>query len=200
MKSPPVCHPLHLLDCCPQTDGAAAVLLVNAERAARVHRQAGVRRRVRRRDRPPVPAREGQLHRDQGHAHGVAARVRDGGRRPERHRLRRGARLLHDHRDPRHRRPRLLRKGRRRPGQPRGRDRADRAASRSTRAAACSPRATRSARPASPRSPSAGGNCAARPAIARSRPATATRCSTTPADAAPGVAVVNILTNRNDAS
>src|SRR3954464_11894597 len=33
MKSPAVCHPLHLLDCCPQTDGAAAVLLVNAERA-----------------------------------------------------------------------------------------------------------------------------------------------------------------------
>lgn len=34
LASAPVCHPLHLLDCCPQTDGAAAVLLVNAERAA----------------------------------------------------------------------------------------------------------------------------------------------------------------------
>ena len=34
MASPAVCHPLHLLDCCPQTDGAAAVLLVPAERAA----------------------------------------------------------------------------------------------------------------------------------------------------------------------
>src|SRR4051812_1109367 len=33
LASPPVCHPLHLLDCCPQTDGAAAVLLVPAERA-----------------------------------------------------------------------------------------------------------------------------------------------------------------------
>jgi acetyl-CoA C-acetyltransferase len=33
LASPPVCHPLHLLDCCPQTDGAAAVLLVSAERA-----------------------------------------------------------------------------------------------------------------------------------------------------------------------
>ncbi|MSO80009.1 MAG: hypothetical protein EXQ79_10475, partial [Acidimicrobiia bacterium] len=33
LASAPVCHPLHLLDCCPQTDGAAAVLLVNAERA-----------------------------------------------------------------------------------------------------------------------------------------------------------------------
>jgi acetyl-CoA C-acetyltransferase len=33
IASPPVCHPLHLLDCCPQTDGAAAVLLVSAERA-----------------------------------------------------------------------------------------------------------------------------------------------------------------------
>ncbi|HZP31538.1 MAG TPA: thiolase domain-containing protein [Acidimicrobiia bacterium] len=33
LKSVPVCHPLHLLDCCPQTDGAAAMLLVNALRA-----------------------------------------------------------------------------------------------------------------------------------------------------------------------
>jgi len=35
LASPPVCHPLHLLDCCPQTDGAAAVLLTRADRAAR---------------------------------------------------------------------------------------------------------------------------------------------------------------------
>src|SRR5437763_2264364 len=34
LKSPSVCHPLHLLDCCPQTDGAAATILVNADRAA----------------------------------------------------------------------------------------------------------------------------------------------------------------------
>lgn len=34
LQSPPVCHPLHLLDCCPQTDGAAATILVSAERAA----------------------------------------------------------------------------------------------------------------------------------------------------------------------
>jgi acetyl-CoA C-acetyltransferase len=33
LKAPPVCHPLHLLDCCPQTDGAAATILVNADRA-----------------------------------------------------------------------------------------------------------------------------------------------------------------------
>ena len=33
LGSPPVCHPLHLLDCCPQTDGAAALLLVAADRA-----------------------------------------------------------------------------------------------------------------------------------------------------------------------
>ena len=33
LRSAPVCHPLHLLDCCPQTDGAAAVLLVSSERA-----------------------------------------------------------------------------------------------------------------------------------------------------------------------
>jgi acetyl-CoA C-acetyltransferase len=35
LASPAVCQPLHLLDCCPQTDGAAAVLLVNAEIAER---------------------------------------------------------------------------------------------------------------------------------------------------------------------
>jgi len=33
IASPPVCHPLHLLDCCPQTDGAAAMILVPADRA-----------------------------------------------------------------------------------------------------------------------------------------------------------------------
>ena len=33
IASPPVCSPLHLLDCCPQTDGAAAVLLAPADRA-----------------------------------------------------------------------------------------------------------------------------------------------------------------------
>ena len=35
LRSPMVCQPLHLLDCCPQTDGAAAVLLVNADLAER---------------------------------------------------------------------------------------------------------------------------------------------------------------------
>ena len=33
LASPAVCTPLHLLDCCPQTDGAAAVLLAPADRA-----------------------------------------------------------------------------------------------------------------------------------------------------------------------
>src|SRR5438552_17373271 len=33
LASAPVCHPLHLLDCCPQTDGAAALLLVPPARA-----------------------------------------------------------------------------------------------------------------------------------------------------------------------
>jgi acetyl-CoA C-acetyltransferase len=33
LAAPPVCTPLHLFDCCPQTDGAAAVLLVNPDRA-----------------------------------------------------------------------------------------------------------------------------------------------------------------------
>ncbi len=33
LSSPLVCEPLHLLDCCPQTDGAAAMVLVRADRA-----------------------------------------------------------------------------------------------------------------------------------------------------------------------
>jgi acetyl-CoA C-acetyltransferase len=33
LAAPAVCSPLHLFDCCPQTDGAAAVLLAPAERA-----------------------------------------------------------------------------------------------------------------------------------------------------------------------
>jgi acetyl-CoA C-acetyltransferase len=33
MASPPVCTPLRLLDCCPQTDGAAAVILTTPQRA-----------------------------------------------------------------------------------------------------------------------------------------------------------------------
>ncbi len=33
LAAPAVCSPLHLLDCCPQTDGAAATILVPAERA-----------------------------------------------------------------------------------------------------------------------------------------------------------------------
>jgi acetyl-CoA C-acetyltransferase len=34
LKSAPVCHPLNLLDCCPQTDGAAAIIITSAERAS----------------------------------------------------------------------------------------------------------------------------------------------------------------------
>ena len=110
LRSAPVCHPLHLLDCCPQTDGAAAVLLVQRRAGARVHRPAGLRRRfgvatdhpyLHEKDSSPRSRRRGLA------AHGV----RDGRHRARPHRLRRGARLLHDHRDPRHRRPRLLRKG-----------------------------------------------------------------------------------------
>ncbi|MBM3662062.1 MAG: hypothetical protein FJW94_04100 [Actinobacteria bacterium] len=34
LAAPPVCSPLHLLDCCPQTDGAAAIVITSPERAA----------------------------------------------------------------------------------------------------------------------------------------------------------------------
>ena len=83
LASPPVCHPLHLLDCCPQTDGAAAVLLVPRRARQRVHRQARVRGRLRRRHRPPVPAREGHASsRLKATRLAAAARLRDGRRRP----------------------------------------------------------------------------------------------------------------------
>jgi acetyl-CoA C-acetyltransferase len=35
LASPPVCTPYHVLDCCPQSDGAAAVVLCRAELASR---------------------------------------------------------------------------------------------------------------------------------------------------------------------
>lgn len=38
LSSPMVCSPLRLLDCCPQTDGAAAVVLASAERASEMTR------------------------------------------------------------------------------------------------------------------------------------------------------------------
>ena len=126
LESAPVCHPLHLLDCCPQTDGAAAVLLVPAERAHEFT------------DQPVFVAGFGvatdhpYLHEKDSFTEIKATRLAAqrayamAGVGPDADRLRRGARLLHDHRDPRHRRPRLLREGRRRPGQPRGRDRAHR--------------------------------------------------------------------------
>ena len=34
LAAPPVCSPLHLLDCCPQTDGAAAIIITTPERSA----------------------------------------------------------------------------------------------------------------------------------------------------------------------
>ena len=34
-KSPTVCHPLHLFDCCPTSDGASAAILCNAEIAGK---------------------------------------------------------------------------------------------------------------------------------------------------------------------
>ena len=186
LKSAPVCHPLHLLDCCPQTDGAAAVLLV-PRRAGRASSPTS----------PVYVAGFGvatdhpYLHEKDSFAEikatrlAAAARVRDGRRRPRRRST--APRCTTASRSPRSSTSKTSASSRRATAARaslEGETVARPAASRSTRRAGCSPRATRSARPASPRSPSAGGSCAARPANARSRPATATRCSTTPAAAA----------------
>ena len=201
MKSPPVCHPLHLLDCCPQTDGAAAVLLVPAERARRVHRPAGVRRRLRRRHRPPVPAREGLAS---------PRSRRRASRRSARTRWRASARA-------RSTAPRCTTASR----SPRSSTSKTSASSRRARAGRASLEGETVAdrphpgehvgRPARQGPPDRRDRrrpdhrvlvAAARRGrtSARSRRATASRCSTTPAAAARACRVVNILTNRNDAS
>ena len=183
LESAPVCHPLHLLDCCPQTDGAAAILLVSADRAREFT------------DTPVFVAGFGvatdhpYLHEKDSFTEIKATRLAArrayamAGVGPDQIDSRRGARLLHDHRDPRHRGPRLLREGRRRPGQPRGRDRADRPhpGEHVGRAARQGPPDRRDRRRAAHRVLVAAPR--RRPATARSRCATASRCSTTPAAA-----------------
>ena len=72
-----MCHPLHLLDCCPQTDGAAAALLVTAERAREFTDQpvfvAGFGVAT---DHPYLHEKD-ELHRDQGDpARRASARTR----------------------------------------------------------------------------------------------------------------------------
>jgi acetyl-CoA C-acetyltransferase len=51
LASPAVCHPLHLLDCCPQTDRAAATILVAANLWVPKTRPSMLSRRFARRDR-----------------------------------------------------------------------------------------------------------------------------------------------------
>ena len=155
----------------------------------------GVRRRLRRRDRPPVPAREVDASpRSRPRRWPPQRAYAMAGVEPVADRLRRGARLLHDHRDPRHRGPRLRRQGQGRRRVARGRDVARPAASRSTRPAGCSPRATRSARPASRRSPSAGGSCAARPSERQVEMRNGYALQHNVGGRGSGVSVVNILT------
>ena len=201
LKSAPVCHPLHLLDCCPQTDGAAAVLLVPRRAGARVHRQARctspasasrpttrtcTRRTASPRSRPRAwPSQRAYAMAGVGPSDIDCAEVHDCFTITE----------ILDIED-----LGFFEKGDGGRASLEGETALDRPHPGQHVAAACSPRATRSARPASPRSPSAGGSCAARPATARSRRATATRCSTTRAAAARASSVVNILTNRNDSS
>jgi acetyl-CoA C-acetyltransferase len=184
LNSAPVCHPLHLLDCCPQTDGAAATLLVSAERAHEFT------------DNPVFVAGFGvatdhpYLHEKDTFTEIKATRLAAqrayamAGIGPEQvdsaevHDCFTITEIL-DIED-----LGLFAKGdggrRRSKVRPRSTGRFP-----STRAAGCSPRATRSARPAWRRSPSAGGSSAARRASGRSRCATASRCSTTRAGAAP---------------
>ena len=129
LASPAVCQP------------AAAARLLPPDRRRRrrhphhrrarrgVHRQARVRGRVRRGHRPPVPAREVHLRGPARHHGGRRARLRHGRRGTRGHGHGRGPRLLHHHRDPRHRGPRVRGEGQGRTGLARGSRRPSTAAS-----------------------------------------------------------------------
>ena len=158
LASVPVCHPLHLLDCCPQTDGAAAMLLVSAERAEQFT------------DKPVYVAGFGvatdhpYLHEKSSFTSLKATRWPPSARTrwPASSRGRSTApRCTTASRSPRSSTSRTSASSTRARAASRRSTARRRSpvASRSTRRAACSPRATRSARPASRSSPSAGGSC-----------------------------------------
>ena len=110
LKSPMVADPLKLYDCCPFTDGGAAVVLASEEVARKAPPAdlgaglgGGVGLDADRRQARPL-ARAG--HRARGRRRLPAGRPRPPGRRRGR-----AARLLHDRRDRRHRGSRPLRAG-----------------------------------------------------------------------------------------
>ena len=78
LNAPLVSWPLGLLDCCPTTDGAAAVILARADLAHAVHRPPALLAGHRAGDRPADQQLEAELHVVPGHGRGGGAGVHDG--------------------------------------------------------------------------------------------------------------------------
>ena len=194
LASPPVCHPLRLLDCCPQTDGAAAVILVNAERAHEFTDKpvfvAGFGVAT---DHPylhekstfiGLPATTAAAER----AYAMAGVGPDQIDMAEVHDCFTITEIL-DIED-----LGFVEKGKGGVGHAWRARRRSTAGSRSTPRVACWPRATRSGPPVWPRSPSATGSCGARSASARSTIRHGNALQHNVGGRGSGVSVVNILT------
>ena len=109
LEAPLVVEPFGLFDCTPQSDGAAAVVLVGEEARRPLHRPS--RLGARGRSRPRSGDARAQARHDDvpRHGQGREARLRHGGHGAVRHRRRRGPRLLHGCRADRLRGSRVLR-------------------------------------------------------------------------------------------
>ena len=168
LKSAYVADPLKLFDCCPFTDGGAAVILASEEVAPSApaaiwvlgtHAASDTMFMHEKRDLSRVAATE----------RAAARRLPAGGRGPRRRGRGRAPRLLHHRRDRGHRGPGLLRAGHRRRGRREGLDQHRREDPGQSLGRAQVQGPSRSAPPAPPRSPRSSPSCAARRGRGRSR-------------------------------
>ena len=111
-RRPLQASPLHQLDCCLVTDGAGAFVMTSAERARDLRQAAGVRARRRDRPRPLDDQRRCPTSRSTTGAISGPAAFAMAGRHARRRRRADGLRLVHHHRAPAPRGPRVLRQGR----------------------------------------------------------------------------------------